>query len=225
MVSDNFRATRHPVIVRGFAAPRQPTNPYRAGAPAPVPPHPYLVMPKSPRPAAAPDAPTVAVATEPLSPTASAAVAEEPVFPLDVLRSRADRLARAARESCRQHERCSATCGKADVENAELTAVLELTAVADRQLGEAAEAYEKASARLAPDGPDAAWWHKANGLWLAAREHVRRHSLGDRLSKRVGNGPSPGSLRELTVEYALEASAILSLKQAVDEYCKSRPVS
>ena len=112
------------------------------------------------------------------------------------------------------------------MENAELAAVLELTALADRQLGEAAEAYEKASARLAPGGEDAAWWHKANALWLAAREHVRRHSLGDRLEKRAaGTERSPDRLRELTVEYALEASAILSLKQAVDEYCRSRPVS
>ena len=180
-------------------------------------------MPKSPRTPAAPDAPAAAVATDSTSPARP--VVEEPVFPLDVLRCRADRLARAAREACRQHERCASSCDKADVENAELTAVLEMTALADRQLGEAAEAYEKAGARLHPEGDDAAWWHKANGLWLAAREHVRRHSLGDRLSKRAGNGPSPHSLRELTVEYALEASAILSLKQAVDEYCKSRPVS
>jgi len=165
------------------------------------------------------------VATNGASTPLDVSVAEEPVYPLDVLRCRADRLARAAREACRQHERCATSCDKVEVENAELTAVLEMTALADRQLGEAAEAYEKASARLAPDGPDGAWWHKANALWLAAREHVRRHSLGDRLSKRAGTDRSPDSLRQLTVEYALEASAVLSLKQAVDEYCKARPVS
>ena len=73
------------------------------------------------------------------------------------------------------------------------------------------------------DGDERAWWHQANALWLAAREHVRRHSLGDRLSKRAGSEPSPDRLTELHVEYALEASAVLSLQQAADGYCKARP--
>lgn len=180
-------------------------------------------MPNSSRPAS-PAAASAAGATIAVPSDASSSATDEPVLPLDVLRARADRLARAAREACRQHERCGDHCNHAAVEHTELSALLEMAALADRQLGEAAEAYEKASARLHPDGDDTAWWKKANALWLAAREHVRRHSLGDRLSKRAGNGPSPESLRELTVEYALEASAILSLKQAVDDYCKARPV-
>ena len=148
-----------------------------------------------------------------------------PFFPLDVLRGRADRLARAARECCRLHQQCAAICERADNDGAELKGALELAAVADRLLAEAAEAYAKAGAKLVPDGDDGAWWHQANALWLAAREHVRRHSLGDRLSKRVGTEHSPGRLQELHVEYALEASAMLSLQQAADAYCRARPAA
>jgi hypothetical protein len=172
-------------------------------------------MPKSQRPAA------------PGAQNGATAVAddEQPFFPLDVLRSRADRLARAARECCRLHSRCADVCARQDVDGDELQCALELAAMADRQLAEAAEAYAKAGAKLHPDGDDAGWWHQANALWLAAREHVRRHSLGDRLSKRVGTEHSPERLTELHVEYALEASAILSLQQAADAYCRARPAA
>lgn len=153
----------------------------------------------------------------------SAATGEEPHFPLDVLRVRADRLARAARESCHQHHRCGSYCERDDVDATELAAMLELAALADRQLGEAAEAYAKAGAKLHPDGDDAAWWHKANSLWHAAREHVRRHSIGDGLARRVASDHSAERLGELHVEFELEASALLSLRQAADEYCTARP--
>jgi hypothetical protein len=185
-------------------------------------------MPKSQRPAAtgSPNG-TVASAVTPADPTTAAAVATDdaPYFPLDVLRARADRLARAARESCRLHQHCAAICERPDSDGAELKGALELAAVADRLLAEAAEAYAKAGARLQPDGDDAAWWHQANALWLAAREHVRRHSLGDRLSKRVGAEHTPERLTALHVEFALEASAMLSLQQAADAYCRARPAA
>ncbi|HEU4630366.1 MAG TPA: hypothetical protein VFS08_11520 [Gemmatimonadaceae bacterium] len=148
---------------------------------------------------------------------------DAPTFPLDVLRARADWLARAAKEACRQHLRCSDLCGRPDVDVQELNGILELAAVADRLLGEAAEAYAKAGAKLHPEGDEVGWWKQANALWLAAREHVRRHILGDRLSKRVGSAPSRERLAELHVEYELEASAILSLQQVADAYCRARP--
>ena len=158
--------------------------------------------------------------------SAGAAVADDaPFFPLDVLRSRADWLARSARESCRQHVRCAELCRRDDVDPQELNGALEMAALADRQLGLAAEAYGKTGAKLNPDGDERAWWHVANALWLAAREHVRRHSLGDKLQKRVGVEHSAERLTELHVEYALEASAALSLQQAADAYCKARPAA
>jgi hypothetical protein len=161
-------------------------------------------------------------ASAPAPPSATPAD-DAPAFPLDVLRARADRLARAAREAGRQHLRCSDLCGRADVDVDELKGILELAAVADRLLGEAAEAYAKAGAKLHPEGDDAGWWKPANALWLAAREHVRRHSLGDQLSKRIGSAPSRERLQELHVAYELEASAVLSLQQVADAYCRARP--
>jgi hypothetical protein len=186
-------------------------------------------MPKSSR---APAAPVPAAARDNgVPPQAAAAAAsasasangEPPFFPLDVLRVRADRLARAARESCHQHRRCASYCERDDVDATELAAMLELAALADRQLGEAAEAYAKAGAKLHPDGDDAAWWRKANALWQASREHVRRHAIGDGLARRVASDHSAEKLGELHVEFELEASALLSLKQAADEYCTARP--
>ena len=178
-------------------------------------------MPKSsrvPAPAGSPSARDNGV-----PPQAAAENGEPPFVPLDVLRARADRLARAARESCHQHRRCASYCERDDVDATELAAMLDLAALADRQLGEAAEAYAKAGAKLHPDGDDAAWWRKANALWQASREHVRRHAIGDGLSRRVASDHSAERLGELHVEFELEASALLSLRQAADEYCTARP--
>ena len=178
-------------------------------------------MPKSPRAAEQAGATTTMASSN-----GASANGEPAFFKLDVLRARADRLARAARESCHQHRRCATFCGRDEEDAAELNAMLELAAVADRQLEEAAEAYAKAGAKLQPpDGDEKAWWQKANALWHASREHVRRHSIGDRLSKRAGTDPSVERLTELHVEYELEASAVLSLQQAADAYCKARPAA
>ncbi len=177
-------------------------------------------MSKSPRATTPPAAPATNGA-----PAHAASADDAPFFPLDVLRVRADRLARAARESCHQHRRCASYCERADVDATELAGMLALAALADRQLGEAAEAYAKAGAKLHPDGEDAGWWHRANSLWHAAREHVRRHSIGDGLARRIASDHSAGKLGELHVEFELEASALLSLKQAADDYCTARPTA
>ncbi len=177
-------------------------------------------MPKSSRAADPAGAPATRASSN-----GASANGEPAFFKLDVLRARADRLARAARESCHQHRRCATFCARDEEDAAELTAMLELAAVADRQLEEAAEAYAKAGARLHPEGDDAAWWHKANALWHASREHVRRHAIGDGLARRVASDHSAERLGELHVEFELEASALLSLKQAADEYCTARPTA
>lgn len=165
----------------------------------------------------------------PKSPAVAAAVSnvvpadDVPVFPLDMLRARADRLARAALESCRQHERCAGLVEREGVDPAELDGWLELAGVADRLLGEAAEGYEKKSAKLKGTGEDLPWRRQANVLWLAAREHVRRHGMGDRLTRRVGAAHTADQLGELHVAFELEASAVLSLRQAAQGYCHARP--
>ena len=162
----------------------------------------------------------------PTTKRAPADAQEAPAFPLDVLRARADRLARTAREACRQHRRCGEFSGQGDLDVDELNGMLEMSALADRLLAEAVAAYEKAGTKLPqPEGDETAWWQKANALWLAAREHARRHAMGDRMSKRVGTDHSVSRLTALHVEYELEASAVLSLQQAADGYCKVRPAA
>lgn len=148
---------------------------------------------------------------------------DAPAFPTDILRARADRLGRAAIESCRQHERCAALVDRDGIDPLELDCWLELTALADRQLGEAAAAYDKASVKCKAENEDVPWRRQANVLWLAAREHVRRHSQGDKLTRRVGSAHTADRLGELHVAFELEASAILSLRQAAEGYCQARP--
>ncbi len=143
--------------------------------------------------------------------------------PLELLHARADRLGRAALESCRQHERCAALVEKDGIDPLELDGWLELAAVADRQLGEAGTAYEKAVATQKTDAEDLPWRRQASVLWLAAREHVRRQSQGDKLAGRVSRAHRANFLGELHVAFELEASAVLSLRQAAEGYCKVRP--
>ena len=69
---------------------------------------------------------------------------------------------------------------------------------------------------------DEAWWHRANGLWHAAREYARRHQGCDDASRKLRNH-SPEALGELAMEYDLEASAVLALRHAAQAYCKVRP--
>ena len=135
---------------------------------------------------------------------------------------RADALFRCAVECCRQHERV-ARLGQLDALEAEQRAARSLVAICDEALGELAGAYEK-SARERPAGDDACW-HAANGLWLASREYARRQEASARAARRIGDRGDHSSARltELALDYDLEASALLLLKQATDTYRKARP--
>jgi len=140
----------------------------------------------------------------------------------DQLRIRADHLFRTAAECCRQHERY-AHLSERDMEEVELDGAFEQVCLCDRLLGEVAAAYEKAAARAHPDGDDETWWRKANALWAASREYERRHAGCDHAGRRVSSRRSADKFGELQMEYELAASALLSLKQAVDAYRKARP--
>ena len=158
------------------------------------------------------------------SSSASAVVVHEddaPAIPIEQLLERADALFRTAVETCRQHRRyaCLVDHGVADPE---LRAALKLATFCDGLLVEAIRAYVKAGERL--PGPDAeAWWHRANALWHAAREYERRHQVSDRTSRMLNAQHDSAMLRELALEYDLEASALLFLQQAIDAYRKCRP--
>jgi hypothetical protein len=132
----------------------------------------------------------------------------------------ADALFRAALECCRQHQRLSRLVA-ADALDAEQAAAATVTARVDGFLAEVVPAYERAaSAASGLDGED--WWHKANMLWRASREHLRHHDAADRAA-RLMRLHSREKLGELAVEFDLEASALLGLQHALEAYRKVRP--
>lgn len=133
----------------------------------------------------------------------------------------ADALCRCAMESCRQHERL-AHLVKLVAPAAEQRAAQTLVGLCDEALGELAAAYEQAAGRSHPTSTDACW-HAANGLWLASREFARRTRTSARAARGMVERGDRTQLSELALDYDLEASALLLLKQATDAYRKVRP--
>jgi hypothetical protein len=138
----------------------------------------------------------------------------------DGLLQGADTLYRAAAECHRQHTRHARLLelGAPDEEQKE---ALEMAYICDDSLATAMTAYE--SAKGHSDGhADDAWWHRANMLWHATREYIKRHATSDGMSRKVGR-QSPNRLGELTLSFDLEASALLALKMSADSYRAARP--
>lgn len=142
--------------------------------------------------------------------------------PVERLRIKADALCRAGQEACHQQQRRSVLSRQPALE-AEHALAKELCRLCDRALVERVAAYEQAAARLHPDGDDAGWWHRANGLWHASREYLRHHSGCDHLSRNLPEHHTREDLGDLQIEYELEASALLALRQATESYCRVRP--
>lgn len=137
------------------------------------------------------------------------------------LQLRADALYRCAVECCRQHERIARLLDK------ELTPIEqriqgEIVALCDEALTEIATDYETCGARVHPTGEDEEWWRKANAIWLASREYIRRHRLSELVGRRASD-QNPAKFGELQMDYELEASALLALQQAIGAYKKVRP--
>jgi hypothetical protein len=140
---------------------------------------------------------------------------------MTVVRLRADALYRAAFECCRQHDRAAKLHHSSEPE-LEHKHVDALCAMCDGSLSEMSEAYADAAGNLHPDR-DEAWWHKANSLWHASREYARRHAGCDAISKKVSARHSAEQLASMQMEYELEASALLALRQAAEAYRRTRP--
>ena len=136
------------------------------------------------------------------------------------LEAAADALCRASAEAVRQHERVVKLNdrGAHFSEMQEATALCEL---AHQHLRARCELYE-ASAAAGKGHHDDAFWHAANALWQAARDYSRRHAAGDHASAKLAKH-SPEKLGELAMDYELEASAVLSLRNAIAAYRKLRP--
>jgi hypothetical protein len=131
----------------------------------------------------------------------------------------ADALFRSAIEACRQHERVARCSARGTTED-ELKEMAELCELGHRHLAARTAAWEKAAAEGQGTSGEA-FWHSANTLWHASREYARRHHSCDALTTKITRR-STDALGALTLEYELEASALLALRHAVTGYRKIR---
>jgi hypothetical protein len=138
------------------------------------------------------------------------------------LRDAADALYRTARESCHQHQRLSLLHEK-DADDVEFNGVCEVTAVCDRLLCDQVKRYELAAAGGRGKESEELW-HAANALWMASREYGRRHAASDAAGARFKRHDS-AQFGEIALDYELEMSARLALKQAMTTYAALRPES
>lgn len=151
--------------------------------------------------------------------TSSAALLDEGAEPQSPV-SCADALARTAHETCRQHERLSRLNGLG-VLHAELEAAHALVDTCDLALAECVSTYQERCGKTAVS--DNAEVHsKANSLWLAARDYLRRHSIAEKASQQLKQHDAE-KLSDLQMEYELLASALLALKQNTASYLALRP--
>jgi hypothetical protein len=131
-----------------------------------------------------------------------------------------DALARTAAETCRQHERL-ARLMDLGVATTELGAAHAMVDTIDLALAEVVRDFERICA-TAQITDQADLRMAANSMWLAAREYLRRHSIAERASRQIAQRDAD-TLGDLQMEYELEASALLGLKQAMAAYQKLRP--
>ena len=141
--------------------------------------------------------------------------------PVEQARRIADALCRAAHECYHQHERSARVFERSQVP-AEERAAEAICAVCDDVLATLTTDYEQIAGRLRPDAVDAEWWHRANALWRASREFIRRHRSGD-AAARGGAKHAVHELESMHVEFELEASSLLALRQACEDYSRARP--
>lgn len=132
----------------------------------------------------------------------------------------ADALYRAAAEASRQHERVAKLNGRG-AHHSEMREATELRELCHRHLKARAELYEL-SAAGGKGGHDDTFWHAANTMWHAARDYGRRCVECDSASAQLSKHSSE-KLGELALEYELEASALLGLKNAMAAYKKVQP--
>ncbi|MBX9929876.1 MAG: hypothetical protein K2X99_13300 [Gemmatimonadaceae bacterium] len=136
----------------------------------------------------------------------------------DPLRETADALCRGSEECCHQHERLAHILSVA-CSDEELAGVAAVSDMCDAILVKQIAAYEQAASGGRGKAPEA-WWHAANTLWHTAREYHRRHEQCNQTSTRLARH-SAAKLGELTMEFELEASAVLGLRHAVGGYTKA----
>jgi len=150
----------------------------------------------------------------------AATVPKPATSPTAALIEIADTLYRTAAASCIEHRRYADLVERAasDVEQRSARASVRSC---DEALDEAADLYEVACLEESNHADDA-WWHRSNMVWRAAKEYLRHHASSDKMTR---GGPDHGlaELMELTIEYKLEASALLRLRHTIESYRDARP--
>lgn len=154
----------------------------------------------------------------PAKPSAPRSTSSDVSIPVP-LSDAADALFRSAVEACRQHERVARVSDRGCSED-ELRELAEVCEIGHRHLAARTDAWEKAAGE-GQGKNDAGFWHAANTLWHASREYARRHHSCDALNTKTRNR-STDAFGALTMEYELEASALLALSHAVSGYRKLR---
>ncbi len=102
----------------------------------------------------------------------------------------------------------------------EQVAALKIASICDEVLVAAITGYEGSPTNGVARDED--WYRKSVMLWQASREYQRRHGNADHKSRRM-TSHSPAQLKDLAMEYDLEASALLALQHAVAAYKKCVP--
>ncbi len=131
----------------------------------------------------------------------------------------ADALGRTAAETCRQHERLARLMGLG-VSQSELAANYAMVDTIDLALAECVRDFEVCCAKT-PVSDDPEIKSRANTLWLAAREYLRRHSIAEKASRQLTQHDAE-KLGVIKFEFELEASAMLALRQATGALGKLR---
>lgn len=141
--------------------------------------------------------------------------------PTAAVRQVADALCRAAAECAHQHDRFARLLEEESSLAAEELAVQEICGMCDHSLAELAAEFERHAGSAGPE-ESPAWWRQATALWQASRDYSRRHRLCDEMTRRLRGRHTPQELWQLEIEFELEASALLGLRQACDAYRQAR---
>ncbi|HVA56979.1 MAG: hypothetical protein WBQ26_14465 [Gemmatimonadaceae bacterium] len=149
----------------------------------------------------------------------SAATAAPSTDPPNSALAVADALCRSAAECCRQHDRVARIVEKSDVET-EVLSAQQFCEVMHDGLGKLLDAYELAAAQ--DPGTEEGWRQRANALWHAGRDYLRRHNACDEAARKMSRHDSQ-LLAALAMEFEFEASALLALRHTTDAYRKERP--
>lgn len=138
---------------------------------------------------------------------------------IDGPRAPADRLYRAAAECVRQRQRYAALV-EAGAQEGEQKAILQVACLCDEVLLDSIEHYEGSPATGAVK--DEEWYRKAIQMWQASRDYERRHRAMDQSIRKMANHSSE-EIKQMALEYDLEASALLALQHAIAAYRKTTP--